>query len=489
MTITQEECEELEEKTICAGCIGEAYLSSRVEDEGQKSACSYCGDELACITLADLADRIEAAFETHFSRTSDEPNFYESMMLRDKEMNYDWERDGQQTAYAIMDAAEISEDIAHEVQAILEYRHFDFEEATMGIEAEYSEDAHYEEIMPGDEEWQDRWKFFENLIKTEARFFSRTAANYLGELFDKIDQMKTFDGKPLVVDAGPNTDITELYRGRVFHSDKALENAIMRPDQELSAPPAWAAGSGRMNARGISVFYGATSPEIVLAEVRAPVGSSVALARFEITRPLRLLDLTALENLHQSGSIFDPEYAGLLERMAFLKTLGLRMARPVMPGDEEMEYLPTQAIADYLSTESQIPLDGILYPSVQVGGNGLNLVLFHKSARCSEMDIPEGTEISARTYSLYDEGYEPDFTVLEETPPEEVEDEDEAKENKHPFQMLPADYPEDLDTILHEETLKIDPESVHVHEVQAVEIKTASFKVTRHRWEKKEPPF
>ena len=177
--------------------------------------------------------------------------------------------------------------------------------------------------------------------------------------------------------------------------------AMKRPDLELSAPPAWAAAAGRMNARGISAFYGATAPEIALAEVRPPVGSRVALAKFNIIRPLRVLDLAALGEVMERGSIFDPDYAYRLGRMMFLRTLSNRMARPVMPDDQEMEYLPTQAIADYLSTEGQVPLDGILFPSVQVGGNGSNVVLFHKASRSEVLDIPKGTEIRSRTYSVY----------------------------------------------------------------------------------------
>jgi hypothetical protein len=70
----------------------------------------------------------------------------------------------------------------------------------------------------------------------------------------------------------------------------------MRPDRHLGSPPSGAAAAGRMNARGISVFYGANDPRVALAEVRPPVGSRVAVARFEIIRPLRLLDLTALSD-------------------------------------------------------------------------------------------------------------------------------------------------------------------------------------------------
>lgn len=246
-----------------------------------------------------------------------------------------------------------------------------------------------------------------------------------------------------------------------------------------------------MNARGISVFYGATSPDIVLAEVRPPVGSNVALARFNIIRPLRLLDLSALDNVHERGSIFDTDYANRLARMAFLQTLSDRMAKPVMPDDQEMAYLPTQAIADYLATEGDVPLDGILFPSVQVGGEGVNLVLFHKASRTRELDIPNGREITAHTYTNYEDGPEPNFSVIEETPPEEEAPEAVAGKKTGPrfSDMLVMDWENYADYDPREETLEIDLDSVRVHEVRAIHIETGDYTVRRHRWEKTESPF
>jgi hypothetical protein len=490
MMITKEEFDELEERKICCGCVGEDYLAGFIENEGEEDECYYCGDEISCITLEEFSDRIEVAFEAHYSRTSSEPNSYEYAMLRDKEIDYDWEREGQQTLYAIMDAAHISEEIAQEVQAILSYRHFDLEEAKMGMEAEFSDDAHYEEIMPRDEHWQQEWDSFEKQIKTEARFFSRSAAAHLGELFDRIDEMRTLDGRSLVETIGPEANIMHLYRGRVFQSTEPLQNAMKRPDLELSAPPAWAAASGRMNAKGISVFYGATTPEVALAEVRPPVGSWVALVRFEIIRPLRLLDLAALGNVLERGSIFDPNYAYRLGRMMFLRTLSRRMSRPVMPDDQEMEYLPTQAIADYLSTEGKASLDGILFPSVQVGGSGVNAVLFHKASRCEELEIPDGTEISANTYSMYEDGPAPDFSVSETVLPQKDESVLE-NESRRPYSFTPdlGDFHEWLDADPRDKTLRIDVDSLSVHEVRAVQIETQCHPVRRSRSEKRDLPF
>ncbi|CUJ30121.1 RES domain-containing protein [Cognatishimia activa] len=490
MTIDFEEDEALRGKMICFECIGESYMSAVVEEEGEVDECSYCEEEQATITMEEFCDHIDGAFEQHYSRTSQEPNSYEYAMLRDREISYDWYRDGDKSVDIIADAAQISEAIAQDAQAILDYRHSDRESAEMGLETEFSDDAHYEEIMPRDWKWQEQWDEFERLIKKEARFFSRTAASHLGELFDKIDEMRTRSGRSLVVDAGPDTPIDHLHRARPFQSEDALLKAIKRPDLELSAPPAWAASSGRMNARGISVFYGATAPEIAIAEVRPPVGSWVAVGRFNITRPIRLLDLTALGDLQEDGSIFDPGYAERLTRMMFLRTLCALMARPVMPDDQELEYLPTQAIADYLSTEGQVPLDGILFPSVQLGGDGLNVVLFHKASRCEELGIPQGTDITARTYMNYEDGPEPDFSVTEEVPPVEDDDEDSDAEQRGAFASRMLGWPEDYTNADNRDvTLRIDIDEVFVHEVQAVDIRTRVNPVRRSRWEKRELPF
>lgn len=60
-------------------------------------------------------------------------------------------------------------------------------------------------------------------------------------------------------------------RARVFQSEDKLEMAMCRPDLQLGSPPALVAAAGRMNARGISVFYGANDPKAAIAEVRPPV--------------------------------------------------------------------------------------------------------------------------------------------------------------------------------------------------------------------------
>lgn len=483
-----DDIDELKVKHICFQCVGESYLSDEIEREGTVAQCAYCEEIEKGITVGDLADRVETAFEDHYTRTSDEPDSWQQTLMSDRESDYNWERDGEPVVDAIENAADIPRRAAEDVQAILDDRHGDFEAATMGEETEFSSETHYEEKGTSTFAWQEEWRAFEQSLKTEARFFSRSAAAHLASVFGSIDKLKTRKGRPLVVQAGPKRALNHLYRARVFQSDDKLKDALCRPDLHLGSPPARLASGGRMNARGISVFYGATAARAAIAEVRPPVGSKVAVAKFHITRPLRLLDLTALESVWDGGSIFDPTLKDRLERVAFLQSLGERMTRPVMPDDEALDYLPTQAIADFLATQNEPQLDGIVFRSVQVKG-GRNVVLFHKAARVETTTYPEGTDIEAHSGHDTEEGWETDYSVHERVPPlpkpSPANDDDDWLGG--PLFPGPSYRPRDTD--LRDVALRVDPAAVTVHDVEWVSYRSTTHTVSRHRYEKHEPEF
>jgi hypothetical protein len=489
--VHQDEIDELKTKKLCHACVGEAYLSGEIGKEGKRAKCSYCGKTRRCYSVGDIAERVQVAFEQNYIRTSDQPTSWQYTLMSDRESSYDWYRDGEPVTDAIANAAEIPQEAAEDIQQILEAEHEDFDSAAMGEETEFSGDTHYEEKGTSDRVWQEEWRNFENSLKTEARFFSRRAARHLASIFDGLDDLRTHRGQPLVVDAGPGTGFHSVYRARVFQSDDKLEEALCRPDTHLGSPPPSVAAAGRMNARGISVFYGANDPKVAIAEVRPPVGSQVAVARFEIIRALRMLDLTALNAVSVKGSIFDPDHAGRMERAMFLRSLSARITRPVMPDDEHFEYLATQAVADFLATESSVPIDGIIFPSVQAAGDVLNVVLFHKAARVEALALPKGTKITARTGHVEEEDWEENYEVIEEVPPapEGLTAETTPKPGWPDFAALAAMPwgPHDLDW--RDASLRVVLDSVTVHQVRRVEFKTDEFVVTRRRWEKRKPDF
>ena len=474
----------LKAKRLCHRCVGEECLKNEVRSKGRRRKCSYCGESARSYLLEDIAKRIETAFDLHFSRTSDQPTPWQYSMLSDRESDYEWDRDGEPVVWAIANAAEISEQVAQDIQALLDDKHGDFETAAMNEETEFCSGSYYEEKVPNDHGWQEEWHNFERSLKTEARFFSRNAAAYLASVFKGIDKMSTPEGKLLVVDAGPKTALTAVFRARVFQSDEKLQEALCRPDLHLGSPPAVFAVAGRMNARGISVFYGANDPEVAIAEVRPPVGSQVMLARFDIVRPLRLLDLTALSAVTEKGSVFDSSWAARLERATFLRSLSQRITKPVMPDDEAFEYLPTQVIADFLATENEPVLDGILFPSAQAAGEGLNVVLFRKASRVEAMEIPEGTEIEAKLGDWSEDGWEVSYSVREQVPPKEPSKEKNEEGQWAGLLEFASRAWHSHDEDIRDATLRVDLESVKVNVVRKVEFRCEEHRVWRHRGEK-----
>lgn len=241
-----------------------------------------------------------------------------------------------------------------------------------------------------------------------------------------------------------------------------------------------------MNAHGISVFYGATNDQVAIAEVRPPVGSWVAVAKFVIIRPLHLLDLTVFKDVHDMGSIFDSSLKGRLERVAFLRTLGRRMAHPVMPDDEALDYLPIQALADFLAKINEPCLDGIIFPSAQAK-QGHNVVLFHHAARVKPMALSKDTTVSTGFWT--EDGWEPEYLVHEEVPPERPATVPTDSDEEFPAMLVPypAEPPHWNDDS-RQSALQIDTESVAVHEVSWVEVNTMRHTVN-YRTEESKPRY
>ena len=484
------EFDSIKKKNLCFNCVREDFLRRAIQVNGKRKKCSYCDKVRKTYSIGEMSERIKEAFAEHYIRTSDQPSGFQYSMLGGSESGYEWVREGTNVVYAIMNAADIPENAASDIQQILDNEFGDFESAAMGEETEFSPESYYDEKGADDSNWKMEWMQLEKSLKSQARFFNRHAGQHLATIFDDIDTMNTREGHPLIIDAGPETLLAALYRARVFQSDESLAEALQRPDLHIGSPPSDHASAGRMNAKGISVFYGATDPNVALAEVRPPVGSQVVIARFEILRPLRLLDLTALEKVSAEGSIFDPVYSRILEKAMFLRSLTRRITKPVMPNDEAFEYLITQAIADFLANEANTNIDGIIFPSVQVAGVALNVVLFHKAAQIVEIDLPTGTEVKVSLGIMGEDGWEVDYSIIEQVPPE---NDDREKLPRFPelgnYDLDNIGDQDDLDNFSGNKTLKIDLKSLKVHVVKAVGFTTDEYSVSRHRWEKREHEF
>lgn len=478
------EIEDLENRTLCVDCVKEGFLQDKISHDGEMGDCHYCKERRKVTTIGELADEIHGAFERHYQRTDTDPSDLEYSLS--KEIGYDWEREGEPTIYAIAEAARINETPAEDIRKVLKYHHGDSDLEEMGVEGPYYAEAHYEDAELDDVEYRESWRNFENNLKTEARFFSVTAEATLDSVFERLMELRSPDGKPIIVEAGPGTEMTNLYRARVFQAQDELEKALKHPEVHIGPPPATLAKAGRMNAHGIAVFYGATESEIAICEVRPPVGSRVVIGRFELVLKVRLLNVGALRSVYVEGSIFDPNYINRLERAKFLQGLSERISKPVMADDEPLEYLVTQAIADYLAGKSDPEIDGIIYSSVQGSSSGENVVLFHKSSRVESIELPPGTMIEVSSELPINEGWATDYRVWEEVPPSESEDGVNKVSNFERILINSHLIFNDDDPRV--PTLRLDLGSLTVHHVEGARYKTEDHPVNRHRREKREYP-
>lgn len=467
---------ELPELLLCQDCVEDPYLSNQIRKHGNILVCSYCGQKDHCFTLCKMANRVEEAFNHHYEKTNDQNTEEEYRdQHADPDSTYWWYREGESLPFILEDVGGIPTQAAEDIQRILEYRHSDPGEEE---EQDFDREALYDLRGVSDQHWQQNWDDFERIVKTESRFFSKKVAAYLSEVFSGLDQFSSYHKKNLACKAGPEEELCGLYRARVFQDREEMLLALKHPDQQIGTPSSKCARGGRMNASGVAVFYGATSEALAMAEVRPPVGSKVVIAYFEITRNLRLLDLTALRKVMARGSIFDPKYAPAQERALFLRRLAERIALPVMPAHEANEYLPTQIIADFLAEGLEQPYDGIIFSSTQSKAEGDNVVLFHRAACVQSIELWEGSEITAHpTVFEPSEGEYESYNVVVQKPgrphkKKEIRD----HINHHTLGFLPSPRirpKEDTRKI----TLKIQETDMKIYEVEAVE------------FEKKEHPY
>lgn len=448
---------------ICAPCIKEPYLASVIASAGNVAQCDYCGKTAPTVVLEDLVDRCEHVIETYYEPTS----------LEDSVVLYDRAPAGDSLRGVLEELLGADEGVLDDLAESLADRWFDWS----SHEHRYGDDPYFSETSRLPSTLGIEWRKMEASLRSEARIVNPKVNSILERIFGPLLNYRTVSGNGVIVDAGPHTGLPKLYRARVFQSLEDLENALSHPAREAGAPPSDLARAGRMSARGVSVLYGASIPEIAVAEVRPPVGSHVLVGAFNIIRELKILDLDKLEELvlDPSTSFFDPSTEEVVSRNNFLRTLSSRMVMPVMPEHEDNSYLITQAIADFLATHPSLCLDGILFRSVQYQGSGAkqgrNVVLFNKASRVASSGSREIPTSRVQLFETDEDGdhWNPEINV-----------------------MHPDDRPQVprwfTDPDERAATLEIDLDELEIQEVKGVSFTTDKTHVTKYNDPKHDKP-
>lgn len=451
----------MEENLICGNCITENYLQNLIQQE-EIHTCSYCSVKAECISIEDIVTRVIEALDKHFYVTNSEPEPWQEMLMRDKEETYDWFRDGTPLEELLIDILETTDEIVQDILQLLpdQSQYEDF------CEARHDADTHYDYAISKDPLWEENWKELEQSIKSESRYFNPVANKVLDDVFSSIEQLITNDNEPAISTIGPNQKLNKVFRARELYDLDSVNKVLKSPDSELGPPPFKVASAGRMNPRGISVFYSALEKQTAISEIRPAVGSYVVVGEFDIIRKLKVVDIAALQKITTDwgGSCFDPEFYETQQQSQFLVTLSRKLSQPIHPHESELEYITTQLVAEYLSQR----WDGLLFESSQIENSNKNLVLFHKSSRVEELTKPKKGKIDVR-FSDHEGYFSPEISELsiEEAP------EESSLENNF------DNFITDIDP--REPTLRIDDMNLSLEKITGVEYMAKSHKVYKYK--------
>lgn len=446
------------ESRICASCIHEPYLAliadaSPIKDQ----ACDFCGEERATIEVNEVLDQCEKMLDDYYEPTS----LSEDVTVRGKEP------DGYPLRDILEERLGAGDEVLDEVLQGLTGRWFDWS----SHESKYGSDPYFVERSRHQSTYGTEWHQMERSLQAEARLVNPKVTETLEKVFGPIHMHQTWRGGGVVFTAGPGEEIDTLFRARVFQELETLENALYHPAREIGPPPPGTGRAGRMNAQGVSVFYGATLAATAIAEVRPPVGSHVVVGKFRVVRRLSVLDLDKLEELVVSSqaSFFDPKTKAVVERNAFLRSLSKRLVMPVMPEHESAGYLITQAVADFLATHPRLSLDGILFKSVQHDGGhadaGRNVVLFNKASRVEGSGRGEDGGVEYVSLFEFDEDGEHWLPSIALKKPEDIKPEGAMQ----------------METDTREAALQVDLGELQISEVKGAEYRTKDKKVYASR--------
>lgn len=364
---------------ICSGCVTPDQLKKLIQRNGRLLNCQYCHNPGTVVEQRFLFDHILKLVDENIASEDD---------LSPYELNLIYEGGSDGIAVQGIDI------VLAEWLNLGEEPYFD--DLMIYIPQAYLKNEHNQErhffFDDGDLErniYEDKWEMFVTDIRHSHRFFNPNAKNFLDSVFsflsDNNSKLKPEAVRILVKGH-------ELYRARSVADYAAARKVEINPASELGATPKHKAGSQRMTPNGISALYCALERETCLSEIRAITGDNVVSGAFTPTTQLKLLDLTklALVELPQL-TLFDEGFREALHLKTFLVSLVKKISKPKGRNDE-LGYLSTQVVFEYLRLRFGSQVDGLLFPSVQTGEIGTNVALF-----------PESNIVSAKHYTMPDD--------------------------------------------------------------------------------------
>lgn len=345
----------------CTKCIGDIALIERL-NTSEAIICDYCNSESS--TTYDTADLPEIIF----AALSEE---YEDPV---HQCPYD---EGEYIAPELLDTTDLIE------------REFGIDHGD--LVQKISENIPTEkwcEIDPfrlkTNEALGSVWNNFKELIKHESRYFFMNARRDVKYDDDEIDVINTLNALENIIKElklYKTLDVTDkIYRARILKENENINSASLG-----SPPKEWCNVPNRMSPRGISMFYGSFDKETALKEIKADKkekNERIICGTWKPIRPLNLIDLSIFIHI---PSICDIKNRQKRPFIKFLQNFIKDISLPTSPNYEDIDYIPTQVITEYLRNIFKFPngikVDGLLYNS-SYKNRGQNIVIFADNKNC-----------------------------------------------------------------------------------------------------------
>lgn len=213
------------------------------------------------------------------------------------------------------------------------------------------------------------WADFSRFVKHEARFTAFT--QFAKALGPANEAPMTDESKEARIarflngfEAGLEDLVIDIPTGTSLFRCRILPPGQRHSHERMTSPPLSKTTNQRMSPTGISYFYAADERDTAIAETRPYLGAQVSVAEFKAIDFIPILDLA---NLPQRTSIFDEErFHFYFERfyLPFLRDFSREISQPIVPGQEPIEYLPSQAFSEFIkNNQFERSIFGIRYLS------------------------------------------------------------------------------------------------------------------------------
>lgn len=339
----------------CSECFSSNYLKDIINRNDAKGDCDFCNSvNVSIYNPEELSLTFQNILDLYILK-SDAENFLETQIMIDFQGKLFSEKVGKNVKSLLQSI--IKDDYK-------DYEHL-FEDKVILKCSNRLESGEITKPL------QISWEKFAEEIKTTNRFHIQNNLDLI-----KFQELLNRYKKP-------------IKKGKKFFRAR-ISNIEGFEKSEMNNPPAEKAKAGRANPTGISYLYLADKTLTTLYEARASLFDYVTVGEFRAKEDIKVINLR--------GDTYDPIFLAeqediedFLIHLPFIKTLEENLSKPRRRSDNELDYLPTQYLSEFIKS---IGYDGVEFQS-SLYSEGYNLAIFTpEKFECINIEVFEIENIS-----------------------------------------------------------------------------------------------